>query len=163
MLRDEEGTPSPETKLGPWTTGRTPEIACIWRSPQLSATLYRPHTIYTGGSAVKKIYLPRQKTQEMWVQFLSWEDTLEEERASPSSTVSWETPRTQEPDRLQSMGSESSQIGLRKHARTPSAQGPECGREKPLTSDETRPSAKDQATSSTLVDSMYVRIHFHSL
>ena len=72
--------------------------------------------------------LPWQETQEMWVRFLSREDNLEEERASHSSTLSWEIPWTEEPEGLQSMGSERSQIQLRKHARTPSIQGPAQGR-----------------------------------
>ena len=29
------------------------------------------------GAVVKNIYLPRQKTQETWVQSLGWEDPLE--------------------------------------------------------------------------------------
>ena len=33
----------------------------------------------------------------MWVQFLSWEDPLEEEMATHSSIPAWEIPRTEEP------------------------------------------------------------------
>ena len=39
----------------------------------------------------------------MWVQFLGWEDTLEE-MATHSSILAWETPWTEEPGRLQSTG-----------------------------------------------------------
>ena len=37
------------------------------------------------------------------------EDTLEKEMAIHSSTLVWEIPRTEEPSRLQSMGSQKSQ------------------------------------------------------
>ena len=45
----------------------------------------------------------------MWetrVQFLGREDPLEKEMAIHSSTLAWKIPWTEEPDRLQSMGSE---------------------------------------------------------
>ena len=40
----------------------------------------------------------------MWVQFLGWEDPLEEEMATHSSILVWEIPWTEEPGGLQSMG-----------------------------------------------------------
>ena len=43
---------------------------------------------------------------ETWVQFLGWEDPLEKEMAIHSSTLAWKIPWTEEPDRLQSMGSQ---------------------------------------------------------
>ena len=43
--------------------------------------------------------------QEMWVQSLGVEDPLEKEMATHSSTLAWIIPRTEEPGRLQSMGS----------------------------------------------------------
>ena len=43
--------------------------------------------------------------QETWAQFLGWED-LEKEVATHSSILSWEIPWTEEPDGLQSMGSQ---------------------------------------------------------
>ena len=42
--------------------------------------------------------------QETKVQPLDWEDHLEKEMATHSSTVSWKIPWTEEPGRLQSMG-----------------------------------------------------------
>ena len=45
-----------------------------------------------------------QETQEMWVQSLGQEDSLEEEMAAHSSILSWESPGTEEPGGLQSMG-----------------------------------------------------------
>ena len=44
--------------------------------------------------------------QETWVRSLGWEDPLEKEMAAHSSTLAWEIPWMEEPDRLQSMGSQ---------------------------------------------------------
>ena len=44
--------------------------------------------------------------QETWVQSLDWEDPLEEEMATYSSTLAWEIPWTEEPGMLQFMGSQ---------------------------------------------------------
>ena len=44
--------------------------------------------------------------QEMQVQSLSQEDPLEEEMATHSSILAWETPWTEEPGGLQSIGSQ---------------------------------------------------------
>ena len=46
--------------------------------------------------------------QKTWVQFLGWEDPLEKELATHSSIIAWKIPWTQEPGRLQSMGSQES-------------------------------------------------------
>ena len=43
---------------------------------------------------------------ETWVLCLGWEDPLEKEMATHSSTVAWKIPWTEEPCRLQSMGSQ---------------------------------------------------------
>ena len=45
-------------------------------------------------------------TWETWVRFLGREDLLEKEMAIHSSTLAWKIPWTEEPDRLQSMGSQ---------------------------------------------------------
>ena len=42
---------------------------------------------------------------ETWVQALGWKDPLEKEMAIHSSTIAWKIPWTEEPGRLQSMGS----------------------------------------------------------
>ena len=45
----------------------------------------------------------------MWdtqVQSLGWEDPLEKEMAIHSRTIAWKIPWTEEPSRLQSMGSQ---------------------------------------------------------
>ena len=44
--------------------------------------------------------------QETWVRSLGWEDPLEEEMATHSSTLAWKISWTEEPGRLQSMGSQ---------------------------------------------------------
>ena len=49
-----------------------------------------------------KIRLPMQ---EVWVQSLGQEDPPEKEMATHSSILAWEVPWTEEPGRLQSMGS----------------------------------------------------------
>ena len=46
------------------------------------------------------------KTGETWVQSLGQEDPLEKEMAPHSSILAWEIPWTEEPGRLQSMGSQ---------------------------------------------------------
>ena len=42
--------------------------------------------------------------QKTWVQTLGWEDPLEKEMATHSSILAWESPGTEEPGGLQSMG-----------------------------------------------------------
>ena len=42
--------------------------------------------------------------RETWVQSLGWEDPLEEEMATHSSTIAWRIPQTEEPGGLQAMG-----------------------------------------------------------
>ena len=44
--------------------------------------------------------------RETWVQSLGQEDLLEKETATHSSILAWKTPWMEEPDRLQSMGSQ---------------------------------------------------------
>ena len=44
--------------------------------------------------------------QETWVRSLGWEDPPEKAMATDSSTFAWKIPWTEEPGRLQSMGSQ---------------------------------------------------------
>ena len=49
----------------------------------------------------------------MWetqIQSLGWEDALEKEMATHSSILAWKSPWTEQPGRLQSMGSQ--RVGL---------------------------------------------------
>ena len=47
-----------------------------------------------------------QETQEIHFRSLDQEDPLEEKMATCSSILAWKTPWTEEPGRLQSMGSQ---------------------------------------------------------
>ena len=49
-------------------------------------------------------HLPAMR--ETWVRSLGWEDPLEKEKATHSSILAWRIPWTEEPGRLQSMGSQ---------------------------------------------------------
>ena len=49
---------------------------------------------------------PLSTMRETWVRALGWEDTLEKEMAIHSSAIAWKIPWTEEPGRLQSMGSQ---------------------------------------------------------
>ena len=60
---------------------------------------------FPGGSVVKNLPV-MQEMQKTWVQSLGWEDPLEEEIATHSSTLAWKIPWTEEPGRLQSIGSQ---------------------------------------------------------
>ena len=44
--------------------------------------------------------------QETWVRSLGWEDTLEKEMATHSSTLAWKIPWTEKLGRLQFLGSQ---------------------------------------------------------
>ena len=44
--------------------------------------------------------------QETWVQSLGWEDPLEKEMATHSSSLAWRIPWMEESGRLQPMGSQ---------------------------------------------------------
>ena len=57
---------------------------------------------FPGGSVVKN--LPAM--QERQVQSMGWEDPLEKEMVTQSSILAWEIPLTEEPSRLQIMGSQ---------------------------------------------------------
>ena len=56
-----------------------------------------------GANGKESTYQCRRQT---WVQTLGGEDPLEGEMAAHSSILAWRIPRTEEPGRLQSMGSE---------------------------------------------------------
>ena len=49
-------------------------------------------------------HLPTMR--ETWIQSLGWEDLLEKEMTTHSSILAWKMPWTEEPGRLQSMGSQ---------------------------------------------------------
>ena len=57
-------------------------------------------------SLVAQIVKNLRAMQEAWVQSLSREDPLDKEMATHSSILAWKIPWTEEPGRLQSMGSQ---------------------------------------------------------
>ena len=71
--------------------------------------LWNPHNnpmkqvlSFSGGSVVKN----RSLMQETQIRSLGLEDLLEKEMATHSSILAWKIPQTEEPGRLQSMGSQ---------------------------------------------------------
>ena len=61
-----------------------------------------------GASLIAQLVNHLPAMQETQVQFLGREDPLEKEMATHSSILAWRIPWTEEPDRLQSMGSQES-------------------------------------------------------
>ena len=59
-----------------------------------------------GGSSGKESACQLLEMQETWVRSLDREEPLEKEMGAQSIFLSWEIPWTEEPDRLQSMGSQ---------------------------------------------------------
>jgi len=70
----------------------------------LKKSLFKKYGASIVAQSVKK--LPAM--EETWVQFLGQEDPNEKEMATYSSILAWRIPRTEEPGRLQSMGSQQS-------------------------------------------------------
>ena len=73
----------------------------IWITYQL----VREAVGFPGGQGMKNPPA-MQETQGTRVQSLGWEDPLEEGMATHSSILVWRIPWTEEPGRLQSMGSQ---------------------------------------------------------
>ena len=98
------------------TTGKTTALT-IWTFVKKVMSL-----LFNNLSRLFIAFLPRSKVTQplaslmaqmvkrlpaMWetqVQSLGWEDPLEKEMATHSSTLAWKIPWTEEPGRLQSMG-----------------------------------------------------------
>ena len=59
-----------------------------------------------GPSLVAQMVKRLSTMQETWVRSLGWEDPLEKEMAIHSRTIAWKIPWTEEPGRLQPMGSQ---------------------------------------------------------
>ena len=59
-----------------------------------------------GASLVAEMVKNLPAMLETWVPSLGWEDPLEEGTATHSSILAWRIPWTEEPDGLQSMGSQ---------------------------------------------------------
>ena len=117
----------------PWTVA--PRLLGSWDSPgknigvgshslsffMMSSSHFRiieriwiifPYALENGFHLVKRASLvaqmvkrlPAMQATRVW--FPAWEDALEKEMATHSSTLAWKIPRTEEPCRLQSMGSQ---------------------------------------------------------
>ena len=61
---------------------------------------------YPWASLVAQVVKNPPAIQETWIQSLGWEDPLEEVMATHSLILAWRIPRTEEPGRLQFMGSQ---------------------------------------------------------
>ena len=70
------------------------------RKPQILDTYLL--MIYPVAQMVKRL----RTTRETWVRSLGWEDLLEKETATHTGILAWKIPWTEEPGRLQSMGSQ---------------------------------------------------------
>ena len=66
----------------------------------------KPYSIVCLASLVSQTIKNLPAVQETWVQSLDWEDPLEKEMATHFSIFTWKIPWTEEPGRLQSMGSQ---------------------------------------------------------
>ena len=60
---------------------------------------------YSWASLVAQLVKNPPALQEIWVQSLGREDLLEKGTATHASILAWRIPQTEEPDRLQSIGS----------------------------------------------------------
>ena len=60
--------------------------------------------VYMWASLVAQTVKHLPGMRETWVRSLGWEDPLEKEMATQSSTLAWKIPWTEEPGRLQSTG-----------------------------------------------------------
>ena len=76
-------------------------------NPYTEGLVSSPTTINPGAAQVaqwERIHLPERKMPEMQVWSLGWENPLEEEMTTRTSTLAWKTIWTVEPGRLQSEG-----------------------------------------------------------
>ena len=68
-------------------------------------TLWIYHILHSVGTSLVTQTVKHLPTMwETWVRSLGWEDPLEKEKATHSSTVAWKIPWTEDPGRLQLMG-----------------------------------------------------------
>ena len=67
---------------------------------------YRPHKRVFYSFSVAQMVKRLPTMWETWVWSLGWEDVLEKEMATHSAILAWKIPWTEEPGRLQSMGSQ---------------------------------------------------------
>ena len=65
--------------------------------------------------------------QETWIPTLGWEDSLEKEVATHSSTLSWEVPETEEPGGYSSWDHQELDIIDYRHACAHTTEAPAAG------------------------------------
>ena len=85
--------------------GSRSEVPGGSRSKGALTRIYR-FIIWAGASLIARTVKSLPAVQEMWVRSLGWEDPLEKETATHFSILAWRTPWTEEPGRVQSMGSQ---------------------------------------------------------
>ena len=81
----------------------TPVLSTLWIWSRTERTV-GTHSFIFNTSLVAQMVKRLPATRETRVRSLGWEDLLEKETATHSSTLAWRIPRTEEPGRLQSMG-----------------------------------------------------------
>ena len=75
-------------------------------APAPSTSGYASGYLTVQASLVAQTVKRLSRMRETWTRALGWEDPLEKEMAIHSSTIAWKIPWTEEPGRLQSMGSQ---------------------------------------------------------
>ena len=79
---------------------------CSLQVESWNVRLFAVATSISRDSLVAQMVKRLSTMRETQVQALGWEDPLEKEMAIHSSTIAWKIPWTEEPGRLQSMGSQ---------------------------------------------------------
>ena len=85
-------------------------LTVFWIDLILYNRLHRHYNLVTWGSLIAQLVKNLPAMQESWVQFLGQEDPLEKEMATHSSILAWRIPWTEESGRLQSVGSQESDM-----------------------------------------------------
>ena len=95
-------TPTPQLSVLSITSLQTLEK----KNPSKSDRIFCKSFIEVASSLVTQTVKNLSAMWETWVQSPGQEDPLEEKMATHSSVLAWEIPWTEEPDGLQSMGSQ---------------------------------------------------------
>ena len=90
------------SRLGPVIPDRFEELKTISFGPGKGTDVHLAPQTSLGAQTGKRL----STMQETWVQSLGWEDPQQKEMAPHSSTIAWKIPWTEEPGRLQSIGSQ---------------------------------------------------------
>ena len=81
-------------------------VGFLMSLPNKTKLLILCQCLYRGASLVAQTVKNPPAMQKTWVPSLGWEAPLEKEMATHFSILAWEIPWTEEPDGLQSMGSQ---------------------------------------------------------